>query len=63
MVVTVAPLIGSHGTFHFDPSGAVPGQLALLITSCERPSVMLKVFSYKSDLVHVSGRIVFGAIG
>ena len=43
-------VLSLQGTFHLVASGAVAGQLALLMTSCERPRVMLKVLSYRFDL-------------
>lgn len=39
-----------QGTFHSAVDGAVPGQFASVMTSVERPSVMLNVLSNKSEL-------------
>lgn len=39
-----------QGTFHSAVDGAVPGQFASVITSVERPSVMLNVLSNKFEL-------------
>lgn len=39
-----------HGTFHSAVDGAVPGQVASLMTSEDKPSVMLNVFSNKLEL-------------